>query len=97
MLQRKLTDSKQSKLFIIDNVDYIEQIQDPKTDKDLISLSTWDNTTIIITSRIEELTGYTTNRIRINNLGDENNDEKCIDLFYHYNEKLLQKDLQTMM
>lgn len=91
MLQRKLTDSKQSKLFIIDNVDYIEQIQDPKTDKDLISLSTWDNTTIIITSRIEELTGYTTNRIRINNLGDENNDEKCIDLFYHYNEKIASK------
>lgn len=88
MLQRKLTNSKQSKLFIIDNVDYVEQIQDPKTDKELISLSTWDNTTIIITSRIADITGYTANRILINNLGDNDNDEKCIELFYYYNEKI---------
>lgn len=45
MLRRKLTNSKQTKLFVIDNVDYIEQIQDPRTDKDLISMSTWNNTT----------------------------------------------------
>lgn len=86
LLQRKLTNSKQTKLFVIDNVDYIEQIQDPRTDKDLISMSAWDNTTIIITSRIASITGYTTKRILINNLGDRNNDEKCIELFYHYNE-----------
>ena len=38
-IQRKLTDSRQSKLFVIDNVDFIYQIQDPRTDKDLISMS----------------------------------------------------------
>lgn len=86
MLQRKLTNSKQTKLFVIDNVDYIEQIQDPRADKDLISMSTWDNTTVIITSRIASITGYTTKRVLINNLGDKNNDEKCVELFYHYNE-----------
>lgn len=86
MLRRKLTNSKQTKLFVIDNVDYIEQIQDPRTDKDLISMSTWNNTTLIITSRIASIIGYTTKRVLINNLGDKNNDEKCIELFYHYNE-----------
>lgn len=85
-IQRNLTDSKQSKLFVIDNVDYINQIQDPRTDEDLISMSNWPNTTIIITSRIASITGYTAERVLINNLGDKNNDKKCIELFYHYNQ-----------
>lgn len=85
-IQRNLTDSKQSKLFVIDNVDYINQIQNPRTDEDLISMSNWPNTTIIITSRITSIPGYTAERVLINNLGDKNNDKKCIELFYHYNQ-----------
>ncbi len=90
-IQRNLTDSNQSKLFVIDNVDYINQIQDPRTDEELISMSNWPNTTIIITSRITGLTGYTAKRVLVNNLGDKNNDEKCIELFYHYNENAASK------
>lgn len=84
-IQRRLTDSKQSKLLVIDNADYIDGLQNPQTDKDLIGISSWDNTTIIITSRLTNITGFT-NRILVNNLGNENDNEKCIELFYHYNE-----------
>ena len=54
-------------------------------------MSTWNNTTLIITSRIASIIGYTTKRVLINNLGDKNNDEKCIELFYHYNESAASK------
>lgn len=90
MIQRTLTDSKQTKLFVIDNVDYIDQIQNPRTDADLISMSTWDNTTIIVTSRISAITGYSAKRILVKNLGNKNNNEKCIELFYHYNDSAFQ-------
>jgi hypothetical protein len=86
LIQRKLTDSKQTKLIVIDNVDFIDQIQNPQTDQELITMSAWDNTTIIITSRLTSITGYTSNRILVNNLGNAENNKNCIELFYYNNE-----------
>lgn len=88
LIQRRFTNSKQSKLLVIDNVDYIDGFQNPQTDKNLIGISSWDNTTIIITSRLTNITGFT-NRILVNNLGNETDNKKCIELFYHYNEAAL--------
>lgn len=76
--------NKQSKLFVIDNVDYIEGIQSPSMDTELAAISGWDNIKVIITSRLPKISGYD-NTIKVNNLGDQTNCDKCIELFYHYN------------
>ena len=55
-------------------------------DKELIGMSSWNNITIIITSRLPELSGYYTS-YEIKNLGDANDNKKCIELFYHYSPK----------
>ena len=86
-IQRKLTNSMKKKLFVIDNVDFIDQIQDPRCDKDLVAMSSWNNTTIIITSRLSSIPGYTSHKLEVTNLGDETKNTNCIELFYHYNEK----------
>lgn len=82
-----IKNSTQSKLLVIDNVDNIESIdQHPMQDKELIGMSSWNNITIIITSRLPELSGYYTS-YEIKNLGDANDNKKCIELFYHYSPK----------
>lgn len=60
-------------------------------DKELIKMASWSNTTIIITSRLSELSGYDTS-FEIENLGDASNSKKCIQLFYHYNPKASNRD-----
>lgn len=84
LIKRKLINSTQSKLLVIDNVDNIDGIQSPKQDKELLAMSSWSNMTIIITSRLPELPGYS-NSYLIENLGNSENFENCIELFYHYN------------
>ena len=77
--------SKSRKLLVFDNVDYIDQIQDPLNDQKLAGITGWDNITVIITSRIPSIIGYScTHEIR--NLGNIDNPSKCVELFYHYNE-----------
>lgn len=89
ILKEVLKNNTQSKLLVIDNVDNIDSIeQHPMQDKELIKMASWRNMTIIITSRLSELSGYGTS-YEIENLGDASNNKKCIELFYHYNPKAL--------
>ncbi len=81
---RMLANDRKSKLFVIDNTDYIEGVQSPIQDEELASFSGWDNTNVIITTRLPMITGYD-NVISIKNLGDDKDCDKCIELFYHYN------------
>lgn len=81
---KMLANSKKSKIFVIDNVDYIEGVQSPMKDEELAALSGWDNIKVIITSRFPSITGYDT-VIKIKNLGDNDDCSKCIKLFYYYN------------
>lgn len=86
-LKKVLKNNTQSKLLVIDNVDNIDSIeQHPMQDKELIKMASWRNMTIIITSRLAGLSGYDTS-FEIENLGDANNNQNCIELFYHYNPK----------
>lgn len=77
---KMLANNKKSKLFVIDNVNYIEGVQSPITDDNLVAFSGWDNIKVIITTRLSKLAGYD-NVKTINNLDKD----KCIELFYHYN------------
>jgi len=81
---KMLANGKKSKIFVIDNVDYIEGVQSPIKDEELAAFSGWDNIKVIITSRLPKITGYD-NVIKIKNLGDEDDCDKCIELFYYYN------------
>lgn len=84
-LVRAIANSKQSKLLVIDNVDYIEGVQSPLDDNELCTISSWDNITIIITSRLQTIYGYE-KTITIENLGDEADSDNCVDLFCYYNQ-----------
>ncbi len=75
--------NKQSKFFVIDNVDFIDGVQNPIQDRVLLDISSWNNTTVLITSRLPQLAGYTV--LNIPNLGDEKDDNRCVELFYFYN------------
>lgn len=81
---KMIANGKKSKIFVIDNVDYIEGVQSPIKDEELAAFSGWDNIKVIITSRLPKITGYD-NVIKIKNLGDEDDCDKCIELFYYYN------------
>jgi len=84
LIKRKLINSTQSKLLVIDNIDNIDGIQAPRQDKELLAMSSWSNMTIILTSRLPDIPGYN-NTYLIENLGNAESCENCIELFYHYN------------
>lgn len=86
-LFQKLSASSQTKLFVIDNVDSIDNEQNPITDKELHSISNLPNTTIIITSRLSYIPGFS-NIYTLKNLGNDTNCDKCIELFYFYNKNI---------
>ena len=87
ILKAILKNNTQSKLLVIDNVDNIDSIEQyPMQDTELIKMTSWRNITIIITSRLSELSGYDTS-FEIENLGNASNSKNCIELFYHYNPK----------
>ena len=71
-----LNDGKK-KLFIIDNVDD-EADQHPENDKELRNLTGWDNTTILLTSRMDGLSPYIQHKLKTLNKDD------CIAVFNHY-------------
>lgn len=76
----KLRNDKKKKLFVIDNVEN-EADQHPRQDVELINLTGWDETYILLTSRSEEhLVGYENFTLESLKL------EKCIELFKHYHE-----------
>lgn len=78
-IKKSLNTSKKSKLLIIDNVDYIDGLQDPESDEELAGITSWSNVTVIITSRLASIPGFT-NTIKIDNLRPDD----CIKLFLHY-------------
>ena len=84
-LLNALSTSSQTKLFIIDNVDSVDNIQNPITDKELHNISNLPNTTIIITSRLPYIPGFS-KVYTLKNLGDDSNCDICIELFYSFNK-----------
>ncbi len=59
-LKQRLKNDKSRKIIFIDNVDRdAEQDQDPLYDEDLRQISGWPNLTLVLTSRLAELPGYT--------------------------------------
>lgn len=79
ILRRRLQRDQSKKLIIIDNVDRdASQRQDPAEDKILRSISGWPNTTVLLTSRLEELPGYRSWPV------DCLDEQSCEDIFYHY-------------
>ena len=81
----RLADDGKKKLFVIDNVDHTDDgqdnVQDPLTDTLLEDITGWPDTTIILTSRLDEIENYTT--VPITNL----NEEACIKVFYLYHKE----------
>lgn len=71
-----LNDGKK-KLFIIDNVDD-DTNQCPENDKELRNLTGWDNTTILLTSRLDGLSPYILHELKA--LGKDD----CKAVFNHY-------------
>lgn len=79
-----LKNDKSRKLLIIDNVDKdAEQGQDPANDQLLLSISSWPNLSVLLTSRLDSLLGY--DRCGVGYLGNASTRmELCSDLFYYY-------------
>lgn len=76
-IKRILTNDRKKKLFIIDNVDN-DTDQHPEQDIELQELTGWNNTTVLLTSRLERLKNY--NQFSLGFLEKE----KCIKVFKHY-------------
>lgn len=83
-ITKLFANNNQSKLFVIDNVDYIDGIQSPLMDQELRTFSGLDNAKIIITSRLPQIVGFD-NVYPITNLGEKGDCNKCVELFYYYN------------
>ena len=73
------------KLFVIDNADAGGE-QNPQEDAGLAALSGWEHTTVLVTSRLDELEPF--KLYRIDFLGDD----PCVDLFFHYYDPEKTKD-----
>ncbi len=85
-ISNRLKNDFSSKIIFIDNVDYDEkQGQDPQNDLVLQDITCWTNMTVVLTSRMNELHGYQIYPIEY--LGNANQIEPCIDLFYFYYDK----------
>ena len=72
-----LNNDQKKKLFIIDNVDNTTS-QHPEQDEELRDLTGWKNTTLLLTSRMERLSGFENIAL------DELELEDCVKVFEHY-------------
>lgn len=90
-LSNRLKNNNRKKLLIIDNVDRDESLnQDPLCEDEarlFQEISGWPNLTVILTSRLEFIPGFSSKPI--NTLGNEENPQPCIDLFNLYNNKFI--------
>lgn len=93
VISRILKNSRQSILLFIDNVDSDrEKNQNPLSDHYLYEISGFQNLSIVLTSRLEEIRGYHT--VQIGDLAKE----ECEDLFYFYynhNEYICPRESRT--
>ncbi len=87
LLSKCLKNDLSKKLLFIDNVDRDAlQEQDPQKDEILLSISGWPNTTVVLTSRLDEIQGYQSYKVGF--LGDDVHRKAwCEDLFYFYYNK----------
>jgi tetratricopeptide (TPR) repeat protein len=76
-MKSSLLNDGKKKLFIIDNVDD-DTDQRPENDKELRALTGWDNTTILLTSRLDRLNPYILHELK--ELGKDD----CKAVFNHY-------------
>jgi len=76
-MKSSLLNDGKKKLFIIDNVDD-DTDQRPENDKELRALTGWDNTTILLTSRLDGLSPFILHEL--NELGKDD----CKAVFNHY-------------
>ena len=76
-MKSSLLNDGKKKLFIIDNVDD-DTDQRPENDKELRALTGWDNTTILLTSRLDGLSPYILHELK--ELGKDD----CKVVFNHY-------------
>ena len=76
-IKSSLLNDGNKKLFIIDNVDD-DADQRPENDKELQNLTGWDNTTVLITSRLDGLSPYIQHKLKA--LGKDD----CKAVFNHY-------------
>ena len=86
-ITKTLKNDLSQKILFIDNVDNDNRNrQDPENDVYLQEICGWPNTTVVLTSRLDELIGYKS--YHIGSLGDaeEGTHKKtyCLDLFYYY-------------
>lgn len=83
-----------TKIFlVIDNVSPPQQNEPYAPEQwleELYELSAWPNVSIILTSRIEEIFGYS--YVSVKELGDKNRPLPCVDLFYFYYNQTLYKN-----
>ncbi len=83
LIKDAISINPQKKIIFIDNVDRdISQSQDPSTDDLLQEIVRWNNSLIILTSRLQEIPGYYS--YMIPPLGTSKRIQPCIDLFYFY-------------
>lgn len=107
ILYQRLKNDPSMKLLIIDNVDSdIQFSQFPTEDRLLQEISGWPNMSVLLTSRLDSLTGYQSYPIGyLNNGGDSNS--FCVDLFYFWydrneyrkpaNERVALKDVTRLV
>lgn len=91
-MSKFLRNDKAKKIFFIDNADRDENCdQNPERDIILQDLPEWEETTVIVTSRIESIPGFT--ECLIESLGSEESPDPCVDLFYcYFNPSELKKE-----
>ncbi len=86
IISTRLKNDSSSKIIFVDNVDRdVKQKQDPQKDEYLQEITGWTNMTVVLTSRMNEIHGYQI--YPIGYLGNINQIESCIDLFYFYYDK----------
>lgn len=86
VIAARLKNDQSSKILFIDNVDYdVQQLQNPQSDRFLQEITGWQNLTVILTSRVKEISCYDVYPVYL--LGDSTNPEPCMDLFYFYYSK----------
>lgn len=86
MITSRLKNDRTNKILFIDNVDYdTRQSQNPQNDSLLQEITGWQNSTIVLTSRVNEIQCYESYPVYL--LGDKDKPEPCVDLFYFYYSK----------
>ncbi len=95
-ISSRLRNNSEKTLLIIDNVNRDRQaLQDPLEDSFLQEISGWQNTTVLLTSRLVEIPGYTS--CMIQTLGNDENPDPCVELFHLYSGSQFAKEREQVL